>query len=230
MEFEQSLKEVMRVLEAYLTPGTTLLVHTVDGLIPNVIQDVQTKKDFESGRFNHSGKLYPSFTGQWRVYEATEMPGRKLRGVVRPTPLEDYVRRALKGKVELRFLVMKPNIQPDTPEKMKVYEQCLYDLIGTPYDIGNLLIHQLWFYKLNVWIGRKKAMARRSVVCHEYSMTVDNDYTMKALGFEIFENPHQAQVYDIYHSLFYEHFSLQGFLKAYRPDMDWDPYLRKVIF
>jgi len=172
-----------------IKPGTILLVHS-NSKLAKIIQNVQMKKDPESGYWNHSGIIFPGPSGKLWVYEATEVEGYKLKGAVRPTPLEDY----MNSDRELLFL--EPLIAIPT----EVMEAAIYAYIGVPYDIPNLAVHQLWLYKVGIWLGRKGAKARRKMVCHEYTQEAWN---LMISG--LFPNAHKAQVSDIFDETMFKH-------------------------
>lgn len=202
-----TVEDVMRELEKLNLVGGTLLVHTKDGAIPKIIQKVQSRRDPVSGKWNHSAKIYLSYLKRLKAYEATEMPNRKFRGVVRPTPLEDYVERELRGEVELLFLVPKECMMLRDEQNMQAFEDALLKYVGTPYDVWNLILHQPWYYIVNVWLGRKEAKAKRSQVCHEYSMTVDNTYIDTVANVSASHKhlmPERAQVFSIYYNNMYD--------------------------
>lgn len=174
-----------------IKPGTILLVHS-NSKLAKIIQNVQSKKDPESGYWNHSGIIFPGADGKLWVYEATEIEGYKLKGAVRPTPLEDYINSSR----ELLYL------EPQIELSLQTLEDAIFRYIGVPYDVPNLAVHQLWLYKMNIWLGRNGAKAKRKMVCHEYSMTVWNEL-IKGL----FPDASKAQVQDMYESSIFKHLS-----------------------
>ncbi len=188
-------QQATEILTARLKPGTIILEHSFEGWLPKIIVKVQSKKDKESGYWHHSGICYPTRLGFWRVFEAVPMPGRTLRGVVRPRKLENYVEMYLKGEADFLFLI-------PIRDTNAAFENILYNYVGTPYDLVNLIHNQPWYYLFNLWLGRKKAKATKSMVCHEYTMTVWDVY----LG--LFPDAHKSQISDIYYHDYFGHHSM----------------------
>lgn len=165
------------------------------GTLSKIIQKFQMKQDPEAGKWNHTGIIVDLPAGIY-VQEEAEVKGYALRASVVYTPIEEYLR----SDAELLLLTPK-NYEADAdPRFMRI----LLSLVGVPYDYRNLLHDQIIRITRGIWVGRKKERARKRMVCHEMTMTAWDDYA------GIFENPHQANVIDIFRSPHFDHIPLKG--------------------
>ena len=172
-----------------------VLIRTLHGFLPRVVQKVQMKKDPVSGIWNHSGVrvryegVDSIFEASWKEWE--ENIGKMKNAGAYFNKMSNYLGHPDKYEI-LEIEIPIDIFQGAILESILKYE-------GTPYDFGNLLLHQIVYYIWDKWIGRTPDMATKTMVCHEITMNVINemyDRMGKALPFL---NPHQAQVSDIYH-------------------------------
>ena len=183
--------------------GSILMVHGTS-TIAKIIQFFQRRRDKEAGRWNHSGIIVVTWYGTYVVEEA-EVKGYKYRASVVKTPIEEYL------ESDRSLLVLEPNRDVSKgPEFMQI----LSLFYGIPYDKKNLLKHQPLRLLFGIWTGRKKKKAWKKMVCHEFTMTIWDEYC------GIFPDRHKAKVSDIYRSPHFTHKPLKGAEKILRPKLD----------
>lgn len=180
--------------------GSILLVHSTS-MMAKIIQWFQMKKDKEAGYYNHSGLIVKVWYGTY-VVEQAEIMGYKFRASVVWTPINEYLES---GRT---LLILDPikDVSKD-PDFMQILS--LYN--GIPYDYKNLLWDQVWRLLRGKWTGRKKKKAWKKMVCHEFSMTVWDEYS------GIFPDRHMAKVSDIFRSPHFRHVHLKGPEKRIAP-------------
>lgn len=168
--------------------GDILLVHS-ESKLAKIIQKFQMKKDPKAGYWNHSGIIE---VAAWGVYvrEMAEAPGRKVWASTVCTPIEDYINS------ERELLLLTPKVEIDE-DGYNNFMRIVYKYTGTPYDYGNLAFHQIVRLLTGKWIGKKKAEASKSMVCHEYVQKIWDEYA------GIFPEWNRAKVSNIYHSKYF---------------------------
>lgn len=176
--------------------GDIFLVHSTSTLA-RIIQKFQMRNDKEAGYWNHSGILYKSQHGDIYIIEEAEIIGYKLRASVVFTPIEKYLKSD-------KTLMVCSRTQEWKGQDAADFEHVLFKYVGIPYDYGNLLVHQIVRLLKGKWIGRKKAKAWKKMVCHEFTMTVWDEFA------GIFPERHMARVSDIYRSPHFQHMELKG--------------------
>ena len=175
--------------------GDILLVHSTS-LMARIIQKFQQRKDKKAGYYNHSGIIYEADSGIYVVEEA-EIEGYKFKASVVFTPIEEY------NKSHRELLLLEAYKAMNQQDKEN-FEKVIFHFVGIPYDYKNLLWHQVWRLLKGEWIGRKKKKAMKKMVCHEFTMTVWDEYA------GIFPDRHMAKVSDIYRSRHFKHTKLKG--------------------
>ena len=178
--------------------GMILLVHSTSK-IAKIIQKFQMKNDEKAGYWNHSGLIEVASHGVY-VHEMAEAPGRKVIASTVCTPISEYLSR------DCELLVLQPRQQiclPQGTERYRDFMKIIYKYNGTPYDYGNLMLHQIWRLLTGKWIGKSKAKAAKSMVCHEYTQKIWNEHS------GIFLNWNQASVANIFNSPHFEHIELK---------------------
>lgn len=186
---------------------SVVLIHTNDSFLPMVVQKFQSMKNPESGMWNHSGirvqmgHLDVIFEASWKEWE--DVRGKKKNAGAYLNPFSNYYGICHRDKYSILEIQL-----PDAILDPYVLYHKILKYEGTPYDFGNLLLHQVVYYTFEKWIGRKAYRAASTMVCHELTMTVLNAY-FKSIGLVyndampssenvMFKQPHMAQVHDIY--------------------------------
>lgn len=148
-----------------------------------IIQKFQQLQDSESGQYNHSGLLFETKNNGMYVAEAAPIQQRKIKAAVILTPLD----KLIEENSQVVLLEYK-NKYSD-----KDVAEIILKYVGTPYDYTNLVLHQVARIITGKWIGRNKNADKR-MVCHEFSMTVWNEYA------DIFVDCRKAKVSDMYYN------------------------------
>jgi hypothetical protein len=101
--------------------------------------------------YNHCGIII----FDWNMPMINEATGK---GVI-ARPLKEYLERNKTKIIILRFSPMPPERAIAMRANAK---------LGTKYDVGSLVIHQLIYRTLGIWIGRTEEQAEKKMVCSEY--------------------------------------------------------------